>query len=116
VERPGFLAGARLGALAGNPRDAAAPAKGLSSVGDFGLGAGGGAEAASSPAIVSHAACTKTSGGDLPKPNFSGRGSVFGTKVSQTSSAFRTADARCPHLSTVLPGAGAAGATGPPAA
>jgi len=57
--------------------------------------------------------CAKTHCVDLPAPNFSGRGSVFGTKVNQTTTAFRTANARCEHLLTFLACSGAAGASGP---
>ena len=53
---------------------------------------------------------------DLPDPNFSGRGSVFGTNVNQTTTAFRAANASCRHLLTFLPATGATGATGPPGA
>ena len=50
--------------------------------------------------IVSYAACMKTNGVTLPKPNFSGTGFVFGTSVNQKSTAFVAANAKCQSLLT----------------
>jgi hypothetical protein len=48
--------------------------------------------------IVSYAACMKADGVDLPTPNFSGKGFVFGTKVNEKSSSFIAANAKCQGL------------------
>jgi hypothetical protein len=87
------------GGLAANPKLAAALRK---CVGAGGFGAGGrgtgGFDASSSQEraeISTFVACMKTNGVDLPKPNFSGKGSVFGTKVNQTSTTYTTAYAKC---------------------
>ena len=45
--------------------------------------------------VAKFIACMKTNGVDLPTPNFSGTGSVFGTKVNTSSTAFTTAYAKC---------------------
>jgi hypothetical protein len=102
------------GALARNPKFAVAVAKcgGLS--GGFGarFGATGatGAQgfantstAAYRASIVSYVACMKTNGVTLPKPNFTGVGFVFGTKVNRTTSGFVAANAKCEGLVAPAP-------------
>jgi hypothetical protein len=102
------------GAFAGNSKFAAAFAKcgGAAGFGGgFGRGRFGatGASGAPGPAggvanpqyrteVISYAACMKKNGVDLPKPNFSGTGFVFGTKVKRTTSAFIAANAKCQGL------------------
>jgi hypothetical protein len=110
------------GGLASNPKFAAALAK----CGGFGGGFGGrfgaagatgprGALVPTSPAqrteITRYSACMKTNGYDLPKPNFSGSGFVFGTNVKRTSAKFIAANAKCDSLLGSLAG-GATGASG----
>ena len=57
--------------------------------------------------IISYAACMKTNGVTLPKPNFSGHGFVFGTSVNQKSPAFIAANAKCQvRLSPAAPAGG----------
>jgi hypothetical protein len=103
------------GGFASNP----AFAKALAACGGFGGFGGGrfgasGASAAPNPAtsatyraeIVSYAACMKTNGVALPKPNFSGKGFVFGTTVNQHTSAFVAANAKCRSLITTTAPAG----------
>jgi len=104
------------GGFASNP----AYAKAFAACGGFaGFGGGGrfgasGASGAPNPAtnaryraeIVSYAACMKTNGVTLPKPNFSGNGFVFGTTVNQRTSAFVAANAKCRSLITVTAPAG----------
>jgi hypothetical protein len=97
-----------------NPKFAAAIAK----CGGFGGGFGGrfgatgetgaqGFPATSTTAyrasIVRYAACMKTNGVTLPKPNFTGVGFVFGTKVNRTTSAFIAANSKCEGLVAAAP-------------
>jgi len=55
--------------------------------------------------ITSYVACMKSDGVNLPTPNLSGSGSIFGKGVNTTSAAFRTATGTCKSLLTFLPGA-----------
>ena len=117
--RPGGFPGAG-GGFASNPKLAQA----LQKCGGFGSGGfGGGRFGATGPAALGGAAirtqlatfvsCMKGKGINLPTPNLSGTGSVFGTSVNTKSSKFRTAFAGCQStLPASLRGAGAA----PPAA
>jgi hypothetical protein len=119
---PGGFAGGAGRAGAGGFLGSANPklAKALQECGGFGGFAGGGfaggrfgatgpagVNSVSNPAyrarIVSYAACMKADGITLPKPNFSGSGFVFGTKVNRTSSAFTAANAKCTPLLAVPP-------------
>ena len=104
----GFPGTGRPGGFGGsNPAFAAALAKcgGAAGFGGGRFGASG-ASGVRNPAtnpqyraeIVSYAACMKTNGVTQPKPNFSGKGFVFGTSVSQTSPAFVAANAKCQTL------------------
>jgi hypothetical protein len=99
------------GGFASNPAYAKAFAKcgGFAGFGGGGrFGATGPSGAVRNPAtnpqyraeIVSYAACMKTNGVTLPKPNFSGTGFVFGTTVNQRSTAFVAANAKCQSLLT----------------
>ena len=56
--------------------------------------------------IAKFSACMKAQGINLPTPNFSGHGSVFGTKVNTSSTAFTTAYAKCRSDLTFLGGGG----------
>jgi hypothetical protein len=111
------------GAFAGNSKFAAAFAKcgGAAGFGGgFGRGRFGATGATGAPGsgggvaspqyradVISYAACMKRDGIDLPKPNFSGTGFVFGTKVNHTTSAFVAANAKCQGLlSASAPAAG----------
>ena len=117
----GFFGG---GAFAGNPKFAAAIAKCGSAFGGRFAGAGRAAPAAGfnvasaqdRAEVTSFVACMKGDGVALPKPNFSGSGSVFGTGVNRTTAAYRTAYAKCQGLLKFLAPAGASGAAGSPAA
>jgi hypothetical protein len=116
----GFLGGGAAGALANDPKLAKAVARCAAAAGGFGAGRRAGffvaRNAGQRAAITAYATCMRRHRIDLPEPNFSGRGSVFGTKVNQKTTAFRTANASCAHLLTFLPASGATGATGPPGA
>jgi hypothetical protein len=116
---PGFFGGGA-GAFANNPKLAQAFAKCLASDGGFG-GAGGrrpGAFVARTArqraAITSYAACMRSHGVNLPTPNFSGHGSIFGNSVNRNTTTFRNANANaaCVHLLTFLPRSVTSGATG----
>jgi hypothetical protein len=112
---PGFFGGERGRAFAGNPKLAQALAKCLASSGGLpGRRAGAFVPRSSKQrsGIISYAACMRSHGVDLPTPNFSRRGSVFGDKVNQPSTAFRTANTACEHFLTFLAPHGATGATG----
>ncbi len=112
---PGGGFGPGGGAFAANPKFAAAIAKcGGFGGGGFGgrFGASGATGAQGFPAtstaayrasIVRYAACMKTNGVMLPKPNFTGVGFVFGTKVNRTTSAFTAANAKCEGLVAAAP-------------
>jgi hypothetical protein len=100
-------AGGFAGRFAANPKFAAAIAKCGGFGGAFGERFGVGAPGATGAAGVSqtyraavlrYAACMKNNGVTLPTPNFSGSGSIFGTKVNQTSPAFVAANAKCRSL------------------
>jgi hypothetical protein len=113
----GFFGGGR---FASNPKFATAIAKCGALAGGLGAGGAGrrtGAFDASSTQdraeVVSFAACMKRNGVDLPKPNFSGSGSVFGIKVNQTTTAYRSAYAKCGGLLKFLAAPSAPGAGGP---
>jgi hypothetical protein len=108
------------GGFAGNPKFAAAFAKcgGAAGFGGFGRGRFGATGASgfggvASPQyraeVISYAACMKTHGVSLPKPNFSGTGFVFGTKVNRTTSKFIAANAKCAGLLTAPAPGGATG-------
>jgi hypothetical protein len=56
--------------------------------------------------VISYAACMKADGIALPKPNFSGTGFVFGTKVNQKTAAFVAANAKCQGLLSAAAPAG----------
>jgi hypothetical protein len=96
------------GGFASNPAYAKAFAAcgGVAGFGGGRFGATGARGVARNPAtnpqyraeIVSYAACMKTNGVTLPKPNFSGTGFVFGTSVNQKSTAFVAANAKCQSL------------------
>jgi hypothetical protein len=58
--------------------------------------------------IISYEACMKRDGISLPKPNFSGKGSVF-ANANTTSAAFRSANAKCQSLLKFTSAAGASG-------
>ena len=103
------------GGFASNPAYAKAFAKcggfGGFAGGRFGAtGAGGfhppGVSAQYQAEIIRYAACMKTAGVTLPKPNFSGRGFVFGTSVNQRSAVFVAANAKCKQLLTPTAPAG----------
>ena len=109
----GFFGG---GGFANNPGFAAALAKCGGATGGFGAARRTGFNASSAQdraEIVSYVACMKRNGIDLPTPNFSGTGSVFGTKVSTSSPAFRTANAKCQNVLKFLAPSAAAGSGGP---
>jgi hypothetical protein len=114
---PGFFGGGGGGAFANNPKEAQAFQKCLASVGFGGFGgrrpgsfvARGTRERT---AITSYVACMKSHGVDLPKPNFSGHGSIFPGSINRNTTAFRNANTACQHLLTFLPPSGATGATG----
>jgi len=109
------------GAFASNPKFAAAFAKcgGAAGFGGgFGRGRFGatGASGVGGPAssqyraeVVSYAACMNRDGVSLPKPNFSGIGFVFGTKVNRTTTKFVAANAKCAGLLSTPPAGGATG-------
>jgi hypothetical protein len=104
----GFPGGGGGGFFASNPKFAAAIAKcggafgGFGGGGRFAGGTGASGPDTSNPAyrarVISYAACMKKDGIDLPTPNFSGSGFVFGTKVNRTTSAFIAANAKCQGL------------------
>jgi hypothetical protein len=100
--------GPRGGAFARNSGFAAAIAKcGGLAAGRFGAGGpprtGFSASSAQDKTeVVAFVACMKTHGVTLPTPNFSGTGSVFGTKVNQSAPAFVTAYAKCRGVLTFL--------------
>jgi hypothetical protein len=112
----GFPATGRPGGFAGSsPALAKALAK-CGGVAGFGGGRFGasGASGALNPAtnaqyraeILSYSACMKTNGVTLPKPNFSGKGFVFGTTVNQHATAFVAANKKCKSLIPTAPSAG----------
>jgi hypothetical protein len=80
-----------------------------------GLGARRGFSA-TSPAdrteVANYSRCMNAHGEKLPKPNFSGSGSVFGSSVNQTSTAFQTANAKCRSILTFLTPRQSSGSTG----
>jgi len=96
------------GGFAANPKFAAALAKcggfggGFRRFGATGAAGAGGLNPATNAAyraeIISYAACMKTNGVDLPTPNFSGVGFVFGTKVNEHTTAFIAANTKCQAL------------------
>ena len=95
--------------LASNPKFAAAFAKCAGLLGGFGAGrlggevAGLGGNQRERAEVVSYTACMKQHGVNLPAPNFSGSGSVFPNTVNRTTTAFRSANAKCQRLLTFLP-------------
>ena len=110
------------GGFAANPKFAAAFAKcgGAAGFGGgFGRGRFGATGASGAPGtaggvanpryrtdVISYAACMKADGIALPKPNFSGNGFVFGTKVNQKTAAFVAANAKCQGLLSAAAPAG----------
>ena len=78
------------------PRARRFPAGGFGGAGRFGAtGAGALGGAAVRAQLTKFVACMKGKGVELPTPNLSGGGSIFGTSVNTTSSKFRTAFAGC---------------------
>jgi hypothetical protein len=109
----GFFGG---GGFANNPAFAAALAKCGGASGGFGAARRAGFNASSAQdraEVASYVACMKGDGVDLPTPNFSGTGSVFGTKVSTSSPAFRTANAKCQSVLKFLAPSATAGSGAP---
>jgi sugar phosphate isomerase/epimerase len=112
----GGTGGGFAGRFAANPKFAAAIAKcggfGGFAGGRFGAGAtgAGGVSQAYRTSVIRYAACMKSNGVTLPTPNFSGTGSIFGTKVNQSSPAFVAANAKCRSLVTRASGPGTSGA------
>jgi hypothetical protein len=64
-------------------------------------------------AILGCAACVTTRGVGLPKPSFSGRASVSGGTVNETTITFSRAPAGSAHFRTFPRSSGASGAGGP---
>jgi len=61
--------------------------------------------------VASYVKCMQQHHINLPTPNFSGTGSVFGTGVNATTASFKTANAACEPLLKFLSTPSALGGT-----